>query len=306
MAEDTIRIFSDAVAIVTGAASGIGRALAKELAERGAHVVVADVQDEAARAVVEEIRTRGCDATAAHLDVTDFAAVSALVDKTRAAHRRLDYMFNNAGIGAGAEILEHSLDTWNRIVDVNLRGVIHGVHAVYPMMAAQGYGHIVNTASMQGLMPGPFLASYSTTKHAVVGLSKALRAEARAKGVRVSVLCPGVIRTPLLSGGVHGIFLGAVPEGTQRQWMKSRFELMRPMDATTFARKTLDRVARNRAIIIVPSWWKAFWWLERMSPALSLWLAAKGFEALGRDMDATLRRPHAPADATSARQRTAP
>jgi short-subunit dehydrogenase len=149
------------------------------------------------------------------------------------------------------------------------------------------------------------LASYSTTKHAVVGLSKALRAEARTKGVRVSVLCPGVIRTPLLGGGVHGIFLGSIPEQRQRQWMKSRFESFRPMDATTFARRTLDRVARNRAIVVVPSWWKAFWWLERASPALSVWLAAKGFESLGRDLDATLRRPEAPAGATSAPRRTA-
>jgi short-subunit dehydrogenase len=120
--------------------------------------------------------------------------------------------------------------------------------------------------------------SYTTTKHAVVALSWALRAEAHARGVRVSVLCPGVIRTPLLHGGRHGIFLGPVPEQAQRDLFLAFFERLRPMPAPVFAQKALGQVARNKATIIVPAWWRVFWWLERVSPALALFVARKAVE----------------------------
>jgi NAD(P)-dependent dehydrogenase (short-subunit alcohol dehydrogenase family) len=259
------------------------------LATRGAEVTLADVDEAAAGEAAAELRGRGYVAAATRLDVTDSAAVDALFTHTHDARGRLDYVFNNAGIGAGGELVEQSLDAWNRIIDVNLKGVVHGVQAAYPLMAGQGFGHIVNTASMQGLVPSPLTASYSTTKHAIVGLSKALRVEARSRGVRVTVLCPGVIRTPLLSGGAHGVLLPAIPEEEQRRWMQSQFERLRPLDARVFAEKALRAVARNKAIVVIPSWWKALWWLDRVSPALSLWVAEKGYERLAREL-ATLKR----------------
>jgi NAD(P)-dependent dehydrogenase (short-subunit alcohol dehydrogenase family) len=279
-----IRILDGAVAIVTGGASGIGRALSEALARRGASVTLADLQAEAAEAVAAALRASGWSASAAALDVTDFESVKRLVERVAKEHGRLDFMFNNAGIAVGGEIRDHTIDAWNRIIDVNLRGVVHGVQAAYPIMLRQGFGHIVNTASMAGLLPEPLATSYSATKHAVVGLSKGLRVEAANLGVRVSVLCPGVIRTPILSGGRYGIFLGNLPEQELREVALKHFERFRPMEAGRFATKVLDQVVRNRAIIVVPAWWKLFWWLDRLSPSLILALSGHGIESARREL----------------------
>ena len=267
----SLRTFEGAVAVVTGGASGIGRALGEALARRGARVVLADLQVDLARAVAARIRETGGHATAAPLDVTDFAATNRLVQDTFRTEGRLDYVFNNAGIGIQGEARLYELEDWYRVLDVNLRGVVHGVQAAYPIMLRQGFGHIVNTASLAGLVPAPLVVGYTTTKHAVVGLSLALRIEAAAAGVRVSVLCPGVIRTPaLIDGGKFGKLLQPVPQETQRDL----WERQRPMDPNRFAEKALRAVARNRAIIIIPWWWRMVWWVNRLSPSMGLWLAA--------------------------------
>jgi len=183
-------------------------------------------------------------------------------------------MFNNAGIGIGGGVSLHSIEDWDRIIDVNLRGVVNGVQAAYQIMLNQGFGHIVNTASMAGLTPGPGLVSYATTKHAVVGLSKSLRAEAASAGIRVSVLCPGAIRTPILEGGKYGrILIDISPEQQRDMWEK-----FKPMPPNIFASKALDAIAKNKAIIIIPSWWKRFWWINRLSPSLGISLAQKSYQ----------------------------
>ena len=273
-----LRVFDGAVAIVTGAASGIGKALAETLAARGSEVVLTDIDDGDAEAAARQIRERGGRASARRLDVTSAAEFRAAVDETVGRLGRLDYVFNNAGIGVAGEVGEHTLEAWDRILGVNLKGVIHGVQFAYPVMRRQGFGHIVNTASMAGLAPLPGTGSYTTTKHAVVALSQVLRAEAWAYGIRVSVLCPGVIRTPILEGGRHGIFLTASTEDAQRKLAREFFEQLRPMPAGTFAQKALDRIARNQAIIIVPAWWRVFWWIERAAPSVWAFLGRKGYE----------------------------
>src|SRR5262249_26181952 len=180
-----VRVFDGAVAIVTGAASGIGRALADELAGRGASVMLVDLDAAVHEVAAGILAMPGRHASARTLDVTDCASLEQLVHGVAGDYGRLDFMFNNAGIGAGGELRHHTTEAWNRIIDVNLRGVVHGLQAAYPLMLRQGFGHIVNTASMQGLMPSPLTGCYSATKHALVGLSKALRVEAAASGVRV-------------------------------------------------------------------------------------------------------------------------
>ena len=137
---------------------------------------------------------------------------------------------------------------------------------------------------MAGLMVSPLSGSYSATKHAVVGLSTALRVEAASAGIRVSMLCPGAVRTPLLSGGKHGIFVAAMPEQEQRDRTLRYFERFRPMDAGLFAAKALNQVARNRAIIVIPAWWKLLWWLDRLSPTLSLFVARRAVESARKDL----------------------
>jgi NAD(P)-dependent dehydrogenase (short-subunit alcohol dehydrogenase family) len=274
MVHKRIRVYRDAVAVITGGASGIGRALAGELAGRGCEIVIADLQVGLAEEVAGQICAAGGKATAFKVDVTDFAAVAEVVKKTAARTGRLDYLFNNAGIGIGGEVRDFTLEDWNRVIDVNVRGVINGVQAAYPLMLNQGFGHIVNTASMAGLVPIPVLAAYTASKHAVVGLSKTLRIEAVASGVRVSVLCPGVIRTPILEGGGK---YGKIPEDIPREALKRIVERMRPMPADVFARKALKKIAKNRAVIVVPGWWKIPWWLNRLSPSFGIFIGEQFF-----------------------------
>ena len=277
----TIRIFDGAAAIVTGGGSGIGRALAEELARRGCEVVLADLQIELAEEVVSKINTSGGKAKAVIIDVTDFSAMDHFVQETVKRTGRLDYIFNNAGIDISGQVNRLGIEDWNQIVDVNLRGVINGIQATYQIMMKQGFGHIINTASMAGLMVGPGNVAYTTTKYAVVGLSKSLRAEAAQMGIRVSVLCPGLIRTPILEGGgKYGKWLIDIPpEELQRM-----LEKLRPMSPNLFAKKVLKSIAKNKAIIIVPSWWKLFWWINRLSPSLGILLAQKHFQYRGKKL----------------------
>jgi NAD(P)-dependent dehydrogenase (short-subunit alcohol dehydrogenase family) len=267
----SLRVYQDAVAIITGGASGIGKALGEALAQRGATAILADRQSAVADEVAAGIRSKGGKAVGAELDVRDFEATQRLVEATIAAHGRLDFMFNNAGIGIGGEARDYQIDDWVQVLDVNLRGVVNGVQAAYPVMVRQGFGHIVNTASMAGLMPSAGMLSYATSKHAVVGLSTSLRIEAAPEGVRVSVLCPGVIRTPILEGGKYGKTLNRVsPVAMRRYW-----ERLSPLPPEQLAERALRAIQKNRPIIIVPSWWKAFWWLNRLSPAAGLWFSRK-------------------------------
>jgi NAD(P)-dependent dehydrogenase (short-subunit alcohol dehydrogenase family) len=284
------------VAIVTGGASGIGRALGEELAARGCTVVLADRQLELAREVALELEKRGKAASAADLDVRDLAAFEALAQEVRARFGRIDLLFNNAGIGVGGGIETYAPEDWDDVFDVNLRGVANGVQAVYPILVEQRSGQIVNTASMAGLVPSPSQGSYSASKHAVVGLTKALRVEAKRFGVRASVLCPGAVRTPILTGGRFGrVKLALSEDELLRLW-----ERFRPMAPELFARRAVDAVLRNQAVVVLPSWWKAFWYLERLSPSLSLRLS----EALHRRLEAELAEARARAARPTAASKT--
>jgi NADP-dependent 3-hydroxy acid dehydrogenase YdfG len=260
----TLRTYRDAVALVTGAGSGIGAALARALGARGARVVLADRDED--RASAEAARLPPDRATWRALDVRDAAAVDAAVAATFADHGRLDYLFNNAGIAVGGEATALRVDDWHQAVAVNLLGPVHGAAAAYPRMVRQGFGHVVNTASMAAFVAAPLAAPYGATKAAVVALSRALRLEGKAHGVRVSVLCPGVIRTPILEdGGRHGILRDFLPPEEQRVlWQR-----LRPMDADVFAGKALDAVARNRGVIVIPAWWRAIRFLNAVSPGLA-------------------------------------
>jgi NAD(P)-dependent dehydrogenase (short-subunit alcohol dehydrogenase family) len=260
------------VAIVTGGASGIGRALGAALVRRGDRVVLADVDGEAAAAVAEQLTAAGPGvATAAAVDVREADAVASLVSGTAERHGRLDLLFNNAGLGIGGAAEELDLAHWDRAIDVNLRGVVHGVHAAYPLMLRQGYGHIVNTASLAGLLPMPGSAPYATTKWAVVGLSLSLRAEGAARGVRVSVVCPSGVDTPILDKGMPAD-LPRVPsvEAVDARAMITRLSGGRLYSADTLAGDVLRGVDRNRPVIVAPRQARVMWRLMRLSPSLVL------------------------------------
>ena len=277
----SIRLFRDAIAIVTGGASGIGLELGRALARRGAEVVLADRDLEPAARAAAEIRDGGGRAWAEGLDVRDAEAFRRLAESTVERHGRIDLLFNNAGIAIAGEVTDYRQEHWERLFDVNIRGVANGVQAVYPLMVSQGFGHIVSTASMAGLMACPGGVSYGAAKHAVVGLSRSLRIEARRHGVRVSALCPGVVRTAILdNAGRHGAVLRPVDAALQRL----AWERLRPMAPDRFAERVLPLVARNRSIIIVPRRWRAVWWLNRLSPALGDRVASHIFERTLREI----------------------
>jgi NAD(P)-dependent dehydrogenase (short-subunit alcohol dehydrogenase family) len=259
------RRFQGKTVIITGGASGIGAALARRLASEGARLVLADRQADLADRVAGEIGKTGAEVRGAELDVRDPDAVEALVKATVARENKVDLFFNNAGIAVGGEMDNYARKDWDDVIDVNLRGVAYGIQAVYPQMIRQGFGHIVNTASMAGLAATGGGGSYVATKYAVVGLSKSLRVEAKKHGVKVSVLCPGAIATPILTGGRFGRHNFA---NVSKQDMLAMWAITRPMDPARFAAKAIDAIVENRAVIVVPSWWKAAWYLERFAPDL--------------------------------------
>lgn len=253
--------YQDKVALVTGGASGIGRALSERFGRAGATVLVADLAADGAEAVAAGIREAGGRAEAVPVDVRDPAAVEAAVRGAFERHGRLDVMVNNAGIALAGEVRDVDLEGWNRILDVNLKGVIHGIHAAYPRMISQGFGHLVNMASYLGLTPMPGLAAYAATKHAVVGLSLSLRPEAAAHGVRVTVVCPGFVRTPLLAGPpVEGLAETGPDDAIKQVWP---FELM---DPEVLATEVLRGLVRNRALIVTPRPARWIWRVFRLFP----------------------------------------
>lgn len=279
MGKESKSVFDGKVALVTGGASGIGKALVHELVFRGCEVIIADLQKELAETVAAEITSKGGKVEAVALDVTDSGAFDTLVSNIFHHKGRLDFLFNNAGIMFMGDTDLYSIDDWNFTVDVNLRGVINGVQAVYGPMIQQGFGHIINTASMSGLIPTAGSIGYTTTKHAVVGLSRALRAEAKEKGIAVSVFCPGVIRTPIMSGGKFGRDLLKLDKEKKSSFLNS-IEKIKPMDPTLFAVAALDAVEQKRFYIILPRWNRILWWLDRISPRLGLKISELSFKKL--------------------------
>ena len=216
------------------------------------------------------------------LDVRDLASFRALTEELGVP----DYLFANAGVSLGGPTHELSRDHWDRIIDVNLNGVVNGLLAVYPAMVDRGFGHIVVTASGAGLVAPPFVTSYAATKHAVVGLALGLRPEAALHGVMVSVLCPGAVETPILDRApADDLPTMATETVTARQYLTLLKQ--KPVAADRFARIALDGVVRRRAIIAVPASTRSLWYLHRLSPALVSRLST----SIARQVDRRLVRP---------------
>ena len=187
------------VAVITGAGSGIGEGIARAAAAAGMKVVVADIDLPGAQAVVDDLVAGGAEALAVKVDVADLNSVTAMRDACLEQFGAVHLLCNNAGVWLGALMRDADIKDWQYLINVNLYGVIHGVNAFLPLLLEQGEGHIVNTASMGGLISGPPEGLYTTTKFAVVGLSEALLLEVAGEGIGVSVLCPGLTDTRLIT-----------------------------------------------------------------------------------------------------------
>src|SRR5262245_45802569 len=252
--------FKGKLAVVTGGASGLGRAFCEELGRRGAVVVVADINGEGAQEVASGIIKSGGRAEAAQLDVAHADESEKLVHHAISNHGHLDYMFNNAAICVVGELRDAAPEHWRRIVDVNLLGAIYGTMAAYSVMIRQGFGHIVNIASVTGLIPTSILTHYSTTKWGLIGFSTSLRAEAASLGVKISVACPSLVRTNIPDRTIYlnvrkEDYLAGLP------WRL----MMEPADA---ARSILRGVVRNQAMILCPFHARVLWWCYRICPCL--------------------------------------
>jgi NAD(P)-dependent dehydrogenase (short-subunit alcohol dehydrogenase family) len=248
--------FKSKVAIITGGGSGIGEALCTALIQREAIVYVADVDYDNAESVASHNST----ATAVKVDVSDSKQVSALIENVVATHGRLDYMFNNAGISILGECRDLSLDHYRSLFDVNLLGVLYGTHGAYAVMVKQGFGHIINISSGAGLIGYATNTPYATAKFGVIGLSTSLRYEAEALGVKVSVVCPGLIKTRIWDNAtvVHTV------DG--KRYIPKDLKLI---DATVAAEQILKGVEKNKSIIVFPFTAKLIWWLHRLHPSLT-------------------------------------
>lgn len=260
------------VCVVTGAGSGIGRALALRLARTGAaHVYVCDIDPQRADRVGAELATCGTAATSVTLDVADAGAVAALAARVHDERGRTDLLCNNAGIGHAGAVAECELADWRRVVDVNLFGVIHGIHAFLPRMLAQGgRSHILNTASVAGLTPTPDMVPYTTSKYAVVGLSEALALELAGHDIGVTALCPGVIDTDIVRSSV---MRGRVAAQQQKI---TGFYARRGTSPDIVARDALRGIERGRTIVPTPRYQVTpAWLLKRTLPAAHAALARR-------------------------------
>jgi NAD(P)-dependent dehydrogenase (short-subunit alcohol dehydrogenase family) len=196
--DEKMKTFRGKVAVITGAASGIGRALAERCIQEGMKVVLADVEEQALQQTSRDLAVQGAETLTVQTDVSQAAAVERLAQIAFETYKAVHLLFNNAGVGAGKTAWESTLADWEWVLGVNLYGTIHGIRSFVPRMLESGAeGYIVNTASMAGLTSSPGLSVYMASKHAVVSLSETLYHELTLRGsnIGVSVLCPGFVKT---------------------------------------------------------------------------------------------------------------
>ena len=246
-------------AVITGAGSGLGRALALDLARRGASLVVSDIDPAAAEQTAELVRQRRTQAEVVQCDVTDRDAVFGLVDETEKRLGGIDFIANNAGVAVGGPFDEITIEDWRWAVDINLWGVIYGCQAAVPKMKARGRGYILNVASAAGLLAPPAMSTYNVTKAGVVALSETLYAEYKGAGLSMSVLCPTFFRTNIVEAG-----RGATSDKEDAQiirWMERS-----KVQAPAVAKTAIDAVRDGKLYVQPMRDGRMAWRLKRTAP----------------------------------------
>ena len=241
------------VALITGGGGGIGRAIALTLAGEGMRVVVADVERDAAEAVAAELAASGAEASAETVDVSDPAAVEALAERCDERYGGVDVLCNHAGVVGPTPIGPASLDNWRWVVDVNVLGLVHAIHAFVPRMLARigdegGEAHVVNASSIAGLLAGGRweISAYRASQLAIVGMSRDLRNELAGSGIGVTVLCPGAVATRMWQAGRNRPAERGGPETYQRPSGLDG----RVIDPLEVGRRTLHAIRENQLYAI--------------------------------------------------------
>lgn len=229
-------------AVVTGAGSGIGEGTVHALADAGMNVVVADINGDSAERVAADLRAKGVGAIAATCDVSDQAAVAKLADAAYGEFGSVEVLHNNAGICFFAPVESTTAEQWRLTLDVNLNGVVNGIQVFLPRMRSQGgEAHIVNTASLAGILAGPMLGAYNASKFAVLGLTETMRHELAPHGIGVSVLCPGGVATNIMGNSLAM----AGQEARQAQGRTGAVESMASDDFRIIDPMTVGRMVRR-------------------------------------------------------------
>jgi NAD(P)-dependent dehydrogenase (short-subunit alcohol dehydrogenase family) len=259
------------VVLVTGAGSGIGRATALLAAQRGATLVICDVDEVGLTETEKVVRGLGREVLAQTVDVSDRGAMGEFAEAVHTRFAAVDLLVNNAGIGVLAGFLDTEPDDWDRQIAVNIKGVVHGCERFIPPMIERGTGgHVVNLASAAGYVAAPWMTAYSSTKFAVFGITEALRMELRPHHIGVTAACPGFINTPITSTSiVRG------PDADERGARLRRFHERRGYKPERVATQILRAVGRNRAVAPIAAESHVMYALNRVAPPAARWLSAR-------------------------------
>ncbi|MEO1292175.1 MAG: SDR family oxidoreductase [Pseudomonadota bacterium] len=249
----------DRVAAITGAASGLGRALAVEFARRGWRVALSDVNDEGGEQTLSIVRSVGGKGSYHHLDVTDAEAVEAFAEAVWAEWGRCDALINNAGVAAAGRIGEATLEDWRWCVDIDLFGPVYGCHVFVPRMRKQGSGHVVNIASIAAYAQAPHMGPYNVAKAGVVALSETLRGELLNTNIGVTVVCPAFFRTNIAT----------TMRFTDPKELKTTERLVggAQLDADEVAIAIIKAIEHNQPFVIMPAQARFLFWARRLLPA---------------------------------------
>ncbi len=265
-----MKTFANKVAAITGAGSGIGQALALDLARRGCHLALSDVNEDSLRHTAEQARTRGVQVSESRVDVSDAVAMQRWADRVAAEHGRINLIFNNAGVAHGGTVEGSELSDYEWIMGINFWGVVHGSKAFLPHLRASGDGHVINVSSVFGLFAQPGMSAYNASKYAVRGFTESLRQELdlAACGVSASCVHPGGIRTNIAKTARMNDSLAAIT-GQDSEKARQQFhdQLLRTAPERAAA-VILDGVLRNRRRILIGSDARAADWMQRLLPAL--------------------------------------
>jgi NAD(P)-dependent dehydrogenase (short-subunit alcohol dehydrogenase family) len=257
--------FSGKKVLVTGAGSGIGRETAQAFARAGSHLLLTDVHEAGVRETRKLIEASGGSAAHFVVDVTDADAMKALAARVENEHGAVDVLVNNAGIAAAGGFLDTTLDTWRKVLDVNVMGVVHGCHAFLPAMVARGHGgHVVNLSSLLGFAAHGYQPVYCASKYAVLGFSESLRADMAKHNIGVTAICPGVIHTNIISAT---IMEGRLGQSGMRDKVDN-FYTRRNFKPAQVAAAIIDAVKKNQAVRPVsPESW-AMYYAARFTPGV--------------------------------------